>query len=292
MNLDGSEINHLYEYDYFRPFYVNDLTNMEIEKILLSGKDRIDVMDSDGTNRSTIIENVGNVVGFNSDRTKMLMEYSGDVYIANTDGTNLINLTNTDDLYEKHPSFSPDEEKVLYNYFYQIDDSTRSKVIAYRNFADGAEKILYQDEGIGYVGFSYQVMSNDSCIYFYNSDGVLEPTSGFYKYNMIYDNLSFIQQGIVKDIELNLEFQQVFLVIDNQLMDYDIDSGEINILSDVSTDEIVFDIDKLYLLIAEPAKIIDLVTLDESLIPKEISEPSFNKSTTRIICSITVTHLM
>ncbi len=41
-----------------------------------------------------------------------LMNMDSEIYIANTDGSALQNLTNTLDIWERDPAFSPDNQRI------------------------------------------------------------------------------------------------------------------------------------------------------------------------------------
>ncbi|MBI9031501.1 hypothetical protein JEZ13_05830 [bacterium] len=121
MNIDGSDVQliqsqHQTSFAGARPYFVRDLAgNSEEEVILLDFKNRIDIMSLNGEYRRTIIDSLGGVQYFNQDRTKMLLEKDGEIYICNVDGTGLINLTNTPNVYDRSPSFSYDENSVTYS---------------------------------------------------------------------------------------------------------------------------------------------------------------------------------
>ncbi len=121
MNIDGSDVQllqsqHQTSFAGARPFFVRDLAgNYDDEVILLDFSNRIDIISLDGEYRRTIIDSLGGVQYFNQDRTKMLLEKDGEIYICNVDGTRLINLTNTPNVYDRSPSFSYDENSVTYS---------------------------------------------------------------------------------------------------------------------------------------------------------------------------------
>jgi len=120
MNIDGTDVELIQsqEQNYFtdsRPYFVRDLAgNSEKEVILLDFQNKIDIMSLDGEYRRTIIDSLGGVQYFNKDRTTMLLEKDGEIYICNVDGTGLTNLTNTPNINERSPSFSYDENNVIY----------------------------------------------------------------------------------------------------------------------------------------------------------------------------------
>ncbi|MBI9031502.1 hypothetical protein JEZ13_05835 [bacterium] len=120
MNIDGSDVQliqsqHQTSFAGARPYFVRDLAgNYDDEVILLDFASRIDIMSLDGEYRRTIIDSLGGVQYFNQDRTKMLLEKDGEIFICNVDGTELSNLTNTPYKNEGSSSFSYDERSIIY----------------------------------------------------------------------------------------------------------------------------------------------------------------------------------
>jgi len=154
IDIDGSNLEYICESDGAEPFFVPDLDNPDEELILISYASRVDLMNTDGTDRRTIIDSVGTVFSFSHDKTKMLLNRDGDIYIANVDGTEFQNLTNTPDIWERDPSFSNDTEKIVYSY--SLDNTHAHLVI--KDLVTNQNSIV----------FDYQVESSNQNISFSN----------------------------------------------------------------------------------------------------------------------------
>lgn len=134
MNIDGSDVDliqsqHHNSFSGSRPYFVRDLAgNYEDDVILLDFANKIDIMSIDGEYRRTIIDSLGGVQYFNQDRTKMLLEKNGEIYLCNVDGSELINITNTPDRNEGSSTFSYDEKSIIYTANRSCDNAYISKV--------------------------------------------------------------------------------------------------------------------------------------------------------------------
>lgn len=177
IDIDGSNLEYICNSeDGAIPYFVPDLENPEEEIILLSLPNRVEIMNQDGTDRITIIDSVGEVFSFSNDRTKMLLNDEGEIYIANVDGTEFQNLTNTPDIWEKDPSFSPDAEKIVFSY--TLSDTHSLLVI--KNLATNEDSIVYEYEissSYQTISFRYPTFQNDDQILyqFYLIDQTEEP---------------------------------------------------------------------------------------------------------------------
>ncbi|MCD4817180.1 MAG: DPP IV N-terminal domain-containing protein [Candidatus Cloacimonetes bacterium] len=74
------------------------------------------------------------------DGTKIVFEHKNEIWVINAEGTNLMQLTNTSDLIEGLPSFSPDGKKLVYT---SNEGSNGKPIIDYNIWTmnvDGSEK--------------------------------------------------------------------------------------------------------------------------------------------------------
>jgi len=152
-------------------------------KIMLGNSDSITIMNLDGTGKETIIDSVGggtDLPCISRDGTKLTFSI-GDIYIANIDGSNLTNLTNTPDIKEYYPSFSPEGDSIVYttilDTFYSISildefgnkievisNSTKYSNYSYPIFDKSGEKILYKFNGLPSGLYSVNVDGSDNTI--------------------------------------------------------------------------------------------------------------------------------
>lgn len=143
-DLDGSNVNlitsaHSNSFSNSTPYFVRDLSTNNDEIILLDFGYKIDLLSLDGSYQRTIIDSLGRVECFNQERTKMLLFGSGDIFMVNVDGTELINLTNTPNIIDRDPSFSYNEESVTFVSGNWADGYHIKNV----NLNDLSEEILY-----------------------------------------------------------------------------------------------------------------------------------------------------
>jgi hypothetical protein len=129
-DIDSSNLEMICKHQGESVFFVPDLSNTTEELILLDWGNKIELMNLDGTNRHAIIDTLGDISNFSVDRTKMLMTNNGDIYMANVDGTDLVNLTNTPDIGENFPAFSSDGEKII---FQQKSEGNAAIAVMYLN---------------------------------------------------------------------------------------------------------------------------------------------------------------
>ena len=166
-DIDGSNLEYLCKSG-ATPYFVPDLENPGEEIILLSINNRVDLINQDGTDRRTIIDSVGEVFSFSNDKTKMLLNDEGEIYIANVDGTEFQNLTNTPDIWEKDPSFSLDDEEIVFSYTL----SNTHAFLVIKNLTTNQDSIVYEYEirssslRLTSVSFRYPAFQNyDQILY-------------------------------------------------------------------------------------------------------------------------------
>jgi hypothetical protein len=121
MNIDGSDVQLIQSQNQTsfagaRPYFVRDLAgNYDDEVILLDFKNRIEIMSLNGEYRRTIIDSLGGVKYFNQDRTKMIVNHDQKVYFCSVDGSE-VKKVSLDYVSSRYPSFSFDENSILYSY--------------------------------------------------------------------------------------------------------------------------------------------------------------------------------
>lgn len=74
------------------------------------------------------------------DGTKIVFEHKKEIWMINSDGTDLIQLTNTTDIYEGLPSFSPDGSKIVYVSNEDVDGNPMTDFNIWIMNSDGSEK--------------------------------------------------------------------------------------------------------------------------------------------------------
>ena len=211
MNIDGSDVQliqsqHQTSFAGARPYFVKDLAgNSEEEVILLDFKNRIDVMSLNGEYRKTIIDSLGGVQYFNQDRTKMLLEKDGEIYICNVDGSELTNLTNTPYKNEGSSSFSYDEKSIIYTVNTSDENNDISEVHKHMLLTNEVIVLFRHEEPIlpsvsTWVTNSAEIASG-TISYMFNmidSSGITPSINELIKHN--------IHNNIVEEICTNLSF--------------------------------------------------------------------------------------
>jgi len=91
----------------------------DLKLIINRGPSGIWSMNTDGSEYKAIIDSISGGSSLPSIYTDSLGHTqiafaSGDIYIMNMDGTNLRNLTNTPDVRDRYPHFSPDGDSIVY----------------------------------------------------------------------------------------------------------------------------------------------------------------------------------
>lgn len=178
INSTGDSLNYIEEGNPRVQFIPNTT------KIMLSNSDSITIMNFDGTGKETIIDSVEGGTGFpciSLDGTKLTFS-NYDIYIANIDGSNLTNLTNTSDIIELYPQFSSDGDSIVYttilDTFYSISvidefgnnkievisNSTKYSNYSYPIFDKSVEKIFYKFNGLPSGLYSVNVDGSDNTI--------------------------------------------------------------------------------------------------------------------------------
>lgn len=72
--------------------------------------------------------------------TKIVFEHKQEIWVINSDGTNLIQLTNTPDIYESLPSFSPDGNYIVYSSNEDVNGKPMMDYNIWIMNVDGSEK--------------------------------------------------------------------------------------------------------------------------------------------------------
>lgn len=171
-NLDGSDVELMTSaynnsFSYANPYFVRDLAGNGEEIILLEFHNKLDLMSLDGAYRRTILDSLSGVQYFNQERTKMLLQTGGEIYIVNVDGTELINLTNTPNIREVHPSFSYDEKSIVYTY---SSNGNSSHYIVKLDLATQTTETLISLEGVNFptvmAGFDFPAIIDENTLYY------------------------------------------------------------------------------------------------------------------------------
>ena len=212
-DIDGSNLKSLCEHNGEIPYFIPNLTNPEGEElILLDSSSKIEVMNLDGTNRHTIIDTLGSVANFSDDRTKMLLNKNGEIYMANVDGSNLINLTNTPDIWEKDPAFSLDNAKIVYSY--STENNTHAFLII-KNIATNINEIVFDYK----IRNNYRIISFNYPTYISDNKIIYE----FYLRTLI-DDQNLIRNELHQvdinnnEMEILIDYEKVYkLVYSNEL---------------------------------------------------------------------------
>jgi hypothetical protein len=222
--IDGSNLEYICKSG-ATPYFVPDLENPGEELILLDRYSMVDLMNPDGTDRRTIIDSVGTVFNFSHDKTKMLLNYEGEIYIANVDGTEFQNLTNNPSIWEGDSSFSLDDQFVIYCYT-NIIDSTR--VIAYRDLETNQVTKIIEEVYSEWMNFKSPIFVNSSSIYFGQNDPDTLNSDGLYSALLDGTNKTLIDNGYIHSrISFSITQQKVAYRESYLLKLYDINNNEI-----------------------------------------------------------------
>ncbi|NQV17146.1 MAG: hypothetical protein HQ534_01180 [Armatimonadetes bacterium] len=194
IDIDGSNLEYICKSEGAIPYFVPDFENPSEEIVLLDSQIKIDLMNQDGSNRRTIIDSVGTVFNFSHDKTKMLLNREGEIYIANVDGTEFQNLTNTPDTCESDPSFSPDDQLVIYCYTNIIDSA---RVIAYRHLETNQVIKIIEEVYSEWMNFKSPIFVNTSSIYFGQNDPDTLNSDGLYYASSDGTSKTLIENGYI-----------------------------------------------------------------------------------------------
>ncbi|MBN2829786.1 MAG: hypothetical protein JXR56_05655 [Candidatus Cloacimonetes bacterium] len=197
MNIDGSDIEFLTKGNR-SPYYVADLDNPGEEKVIIDNYISVSYLNEDGTIGDYVLTDVGKIVEISHDRTKMVMEYNQDIYIANVDGTDLRNITNTPDIREHDASISVDNTQIVYSRYIYSQDVRSESLIIY-NLIDNTETELIREQNDNIVFFGSSSIVFNKVFYFKNSSPVITPT-GLYCYDIETGIDSLIYEGFVFDV--------------------------------------------------------------------------------------------
>lgn len=154
-DIDGNNLEYICKSEGAIPYFVPNLEYPGEELILLDYGSGIDLVKQDGNERITILDSIGSIYSFSQDKTKMLLNYDGEIYMANVDGSELQNLTNTTDIYERDPSFFDNDNLIIYTY---NDASFSEAYLVIKNLSTNQDSIVY----------NYYVNSTNQNIYFSN----------------------------------------------------------------------------------------------------------------------------
>jgi hypothetical protein len=250
-------------------------------------------MNQDGSNRRTIIDSTGSIYQLSEDRTKMLIVNDGDIYIANTDGSGMENLTNTPDRIEDQPSFSQKCEKVIYHYS-DFEDSI--SVIACKEITTGLTYNIYEelfDNNFTY--FKSPVFINSSSIIFgqsYSGSDSLD-IEGLFLFDG--ENKILIDPGNINaKITYNEQKNLVAYINSASLKLYHPDTGEIEIIDESysSSSRPVFNRDGSLLAITKyiydisTFEMFDVLQYFEDEIANINNSMDFNKTSTKVIMNL------
>ena len=300
MNVESSDISYI-EKGKGNCFFIPDPENPEEERMLIATSDNIRTMNEDGSDIRIIVDNIlDNIdwesVNLSSNKHKIVFisNNSRDIYLANTEGTNLVNLTQTPDINELDPSFSLDDSKIVYCYT-NIDDSTR--IIAYREIDINTEVKIIEDNYEVFEHFKYPIFINNSTIYYSQIDrtenGNFSSTCGLYSANIDSGEQQELFLGIIQTrMSFNIN-RELFVFMKsknglNELILYNINNNEFYSIGDFSYYYLPsFSDDGLYLSIGD--KIINTDDFSSNNIGKEVipyTFCSFNSDSNKLILNI------
>ncbi len=288
MNIDGSEIDYLFAGG-GSPFYVADLSNPEQEKIIISGFSSVYSLNSEGTLWEGILLGVGNIVEISQDRTKMVMEYNYDIYIANVDGSNLIQITNTPDIREHDASISTDNTKLVYSRSI-YNQEVRSGALLIYDLTNNTETELIREENDNYINISDKCIVSDKVFYLISSTPDVKP-DGLYCYDIItgIDSLVYNDSSLV-DMITDYDNSIYLLQASRTLLQIDINSLDSQVLFIESTQRaysyLVLDTSKENICLCgsqEYPLMYFMQTGDYVKFDRQSGKVSFNKNSTRLI---------
>ncbi len=295
MNIDGSEIDYLLK-GAQTPFYVADLSNPGQEKIIMSSSNSVYSLNPEGTLWEGILLDVGNIVEISQDRTKMVMEYNYDIYVANVDGSNLIQITNTPDIREHDASISADNSQIVYSRYINNQD-VRSETLFIYDLTNNTETELIREENDNYINISDKCIVSDKVFYLISSSPDVKP-DGLYCYDIItgIDSLVYNDNSLV-DIITDYENSVYLLQASRTLLQIDINSYDSQVLYIEPTQRyynaLVLDPSKENICLCDSggfALMYFLQTGDFINFGHELGKVSFNKNSTRIISMIERRH--
>lgn len=199
-DIDGSNLDYICKSEGAIPYFVPDLVNLGEELLLLDLGSRIDLIRQDGTERRTIIDSIGSVYSFSQDRSKLLLNFEDEIYISNVDGSDLQNLTNTPDIYERDPSFSYDNENLII-YTYSNTGFSNAYLII-KNISTNQDSIVFNypaNNENQHINFSNPFFQNSyQIIYNFKFENHVEEITEFY-----YEIHSFNMNNIADEIIFN-----------------------------------------------------------------------------------------
>ncbi len=228
-NIDGSEREFLIQWG-GTPYYVADLDNPGEERIIIDAFHAVLSLNEDGTVGDYVLTDVGNIVEISQDRTKMVMVYNYDIYVANVDGTGLRNITNTTDIWEHDASISADNTKLVYSR-YIYNQEVRSETLLIYDLMENTETELMRVDNI--TDFSVNntcIVSNKVYYYFKFSVSETKP-KGLYCIDIDtgIDSLVYNDSSLV-DMITDYENSVYLLQASRTLLQLDINSLDSQVL--------------------------------------------------------------
>ncbi len=288
MNIDGSEIEYLAKGG-GPPFYVADLDNPGEEKVIIDNYISVSYLNDDETFGDNILTDMGNIVEISQDRTKMLMEYNLDIYIANVDGSNLIQITNTPDIREHDASISADNTKLVYSRSI-YNQEVRSGALLIYDLTNNTETELIREENDNYINISDKCIVSDKVFYLISSTPDVKP-DGLYCYDIItgIDSLVYNDSSLV-DMITDYDNSIYLLQASRTLLQIDMNSFDSQVLFIESTqryyNDLVLDPSKenICLCDSEAYPLMYFIqTGDYVKFDRQSGKVSFNKNSTRLI---------
>ncbi len=289
-NIDGSERKFLIQWG-GTPYYVADLDNPEEERIIIGANTAVLSMNEDGTLGDNILTDMGNIVEISQDRTKMLMEYNLDIYIANVDGSNLIQITNTPDIREHDASISADNSQIVYSRYIN-NQEVRSEILLIYDLMENTETELLREENSNsnYLRIRDTCVASNKIFYSISSSPDVKP-DGLYCYDIItgIDSLVYNDSSLV-DMITDYDNSVYLLQASRTLLQIDMNSFDSQVLFIESTqryyNELVLDPSKenICLCDSEAYPLMYFIqTGDYVKFDRQSGKVSFNKNSTRLI---------